>query len=155
MDIKAHHVTASPDNPQLLVQSAGTRQLAAHKAGALKRVKNQMSSDDLHAAVQDFKKAVNMSPKVLTAWLTTKESKAVGFKNAENGESVGHRSGKKIVTLLDKTETTLTSGDIAHTGKVVGDIHRHLAQRPSGDVSETHWRHSLMNWGHDPLKIEA
>lgn len=39
MDIKTHHVAASPDNPQLLVQSAGTGQLAAHKAGALKRVK--------------------------------------------------------------------------------------------------------------------
>jgi hypothetical protein len=35
---------------------------------------------------------------------------------------------------------------------VVGYIHRHLAQRPSGDVSQTPWRHSLMNWGHDPLK---
>ncbi|MER5294490.1 DNA-binding protein, partial [Streptomyces pharetrae] len=25
------------------------------------------------------------------------------------------------------------------------------AQRPSGDVRDTRWRHSLMNWGHDPL----
>jgi hypothetical protein len=35
--------------------------------------------------------------------------------------------------------------------KVVGYINRHLAQRPSGDVTDTRWRHSLMNWGHDPL----
>jgi hypothetical protein len=34
---------------------------------------------------------------------------------------------------------------------VVGYIHRHLAQRPAGDISQTHWRYSLMNWGHDPL----
>ena len=38
-DIKTHHVAASPDNPQFLVQSAGTGQLAAHKPEALNRVK--------------------------------------------------------------------------------------------------------------------
>jgi hypothetical protein len=31
-------------------------------------------------------------------------------------------------------------------------VHRHLAQRPEGDVRETNWRYSLMNWGHDPLR---
>ena len=36
--------------------------------------------------------------------------------------------------------------------KVVGYVHRHLAQRPDGDVTETTWRYSLMNWGHDPTK---
>ena len=38
-DIKTHHVAASPANPQLLVQSAGTGKVAAHKPEALKRVK--------------------------------------------------------------------------------------------------------------------
>lgn len=38
-DIKTHHVAASPDNPQLLVKSAGSGKLAAHKPAALKRVK--------------------------------------------------------------------------------------------------------------------
>jgi hypothetical protein len=36
--------------------------------------------------------------------------------------------------------------------KVVGYVNRHLKQRPGGDVEDTHWRYSLMNWGHDPLK---
>jgi hypothetical protein len=35
--------------------------------------------------------------------------------------------------------------------KVVGYVHRHLAQRPKGDVADTRWRCSLVNWGHDPL----
>ena len=39
IDIKTHHVAASPDNPQLLVQSADTGKVAAHKPAALKRVK--------------------------------------------------------------------------------------------------------------------
>lgn len=38
-DIKTHHVAASPDQPQLLVESAGSGQVAAHKPEALKRVK--------------------------------------------------------------------------------------------------------------------
>ena len=41
MDIKTHHVAASPDNPQLLVQSAGTGKLAAHKPAALKKTKSK------------------------------------------------------------------------------------------------------------------
>ena len=38
--------------------------------------------------------------------------------------------------------------------KVVGYVHRHLAQGPqnNADVQESRWRYSLMNWGHDPLK---
>jgi hypothetical protein len=35
---------------------------------------------------------------------------------------------------------------------VVGYVKRHLAQRPSGDISDSAWRYSLMNWGHDPTK---
>jgi hypothetical protein len=27
-----------------------------------------------------------------------------------------------------------------------------LAQRPQGEISESAWRYSLMNWGHDPCK---
>lgn len=37
-DIKTHHVAASPDNSQLLVESAGSGRVAAHKPGDLKRV---------------------------------------------------------------------------------------------------------------------
>ena len=39
MEIKTHHVAASPDNPQMLVQSAGSGKLAAHKTAALKKAK--------------------------------------------------------------------------------------------------------------------
>ena len=111
-----------------------------------------MHEPDAATSFKAFKEAVNMPAKALTAWLATDESKKVGFKAHEGEESVGHQSGKKIVTLLGKTQTRFTSGDMAHARKVVGYIHRHLAQRPDGDISETHWRYSLMNWGHDPQK---
>ena len=38
-DIKTHHVAASQGDPQWLVKSDGTGQVAAHKPAALKRVK--------------------------------------------------------------------------------------------------------------------
>jgi hypothetical protein len=43
--------------------------------------------------------------------------------------------------------------DYAHMRKVVGYVHRHLAQRPTKErVEDSRWRYSLMNWGHDPCK---
>ena len=39
MAIKTHHVAASLDNPQLLVQSDSSGKMAAHKPVALKRTK--------------------------------------------------------------------------------------------------------------------
>nr|WP_201775475.1 DUF3140 domain-containing protein [Actinoplanes utahensis] len=50
------------------------------------------------------------------------------------------------------TRRTETAGRRAALRQVVGYVHRHLAQRPDGDVTGTRWRHSLMHWGHDPLK---
>ena len=40
-DIKTHHVAASPDNPEFLVQSTASGQLAAHKPAALKPAKGK------------------------------------------------------------------------------------------------------------------
>ena len=115
-------------------------------------VKQAQEPGDTIAA---FKQAVNMTPAQLGHWLDSAESKAVGFKPASAGESVGHRSGKRIVRLLGKHQADLTAGDLAHMRKVVGYVHRHLAQRPEGDISETPWRYSLMNWGHDPARRAA
>ena len=39
--IKTHHVVASPDNPEFLIQSTGSGQLAAHKPAALKPIKGK------------------------------------------------------------------------------------------------------------------
>ncbi|MCP9993915.1 DUF3140 domain-containing protein [Streptomyces albogriseolus] len=91
-----------------------------------------------------------MSPGDLAKWLETGESRSAG-QHKDGGESTGHASGRRIVGLLRARRADLTEDDYAHMRKVVGYIHRHLAQRPSGDVTDTRWRHSLMNWGHDPL----
>jgi hypothetical protein len=100
---------------------------------------------------REFKDVVNMSASELEKWLATDEAQAVGQKR-DGGESVGHDSGRRIVQLLHTKKADLTEADEAHMRKVVGYVHRHLAQRPGGDVTQTRWRYSLMNWGHDPLK---
>ncbi|APY91300.1 DUF3140 domain-containing protein [Streptomyces alfalfae] len=86
----------------------------------------------------------------LEKWLETDESKSVG--QSDGGESVGHASGRRIVRLLHTNKADLTDDDLAHMRKVTGYVHRHLKQRPDGDVTDTRWRYSLMNWGHDPMK---
>lgn len=98
----------------------------------------------------EFEDAVNMTAAELERWLKTDESQSVG--QSDGGESVGHESGRRIVELLRKKEDEVTDDDREHMRKVVGYVHRHLAQRPDGDVEHTRWRYSLMNWGHDPLK---
>lgn len=110
-----------------------------------------MTEED-KTAVEEFEKAVNMTSKQLEKWLAGEESKKVGYKEDGGGESVGHQSGRRIVEILDKKQSDYTAADLKHIHKVVGYVHRHLAQKPDGDVSETNWRYSLMNWGHDPLK---
>jgi uncharacterized protein DUF3140 len=108
-------------------------------------------SDDYETTYQEFKETVNMTAGQLEKWLGTDESKEVGQKSG-NGESTGHASGRKIIDLLHTKKSDLSDSDYAHMRKVVGYAHRHLAQRPKGDVSDSAWRYSLMNWGHDPTK---
>ena len=110
-----------------------------------------MSSDHDDDVHREFADAVNMTPKQLEEWLGTEESQSVGQAKG-GGEAVGHEMGRHIVDLLRKKKGDLGDEDEGRMRKVVGYVHRHLAQRPSGDVRETRWRYSLMNWGHDPLK---
>jgi uncharacterized protein DUF3140 len=99
----------------------------------------------------EFGEAVNMTANQLEKWLDTDESRSVGDTGGSGSESTGHEMGRHIVALRDKKAGDLDDDDYARTRKVVGYVHRHLAQRPTGDVTETKWRYSLMNWGHDPL----
>lgn len=92
-----------------------------------------------------------MTASALEKWLKTDESKEVGQKS-DGDESTGHESGRHIVAILKTAKKDLTNDDRAHMHKVVGYLKRHRAQRPSGNVKDTPWRYSLMNWGHDPTK---
>lgn len=115
-----------------------------------------MADDDHDKTYHDFKEAVNMTPAALEKYLGTEESKEVGWKGEDghgDGESVGHHQGGRIVEILRKRKSELTDEDYADMRKVVGYVHRHMAQGgPKEDKEHSRWRYSLMNWGHDPLK---
>jgi hypothetical protein len=98
----------------------------------------------------DFRELVNMTPADLEKWLESDDSRSAG-QSQDGGESTGHASGRRIVAILRAKKGDLTDDDYRHMRKVVGYVRRHLAQRPSGDVRDSRWRYSLMNWGHDPL----
>ncbi|MER5577513.1 DUF3140 domain-containing protein [Streptomyces massasporeus] len=98
----------------------------------------------------DFRELVNMAPADLEKWLESDDSRSAG-QHQDGGESTGHASGRRIVAILRAKKGDLTDDDYRHMRKVVGYVRRHLAQRPSGDVRDSRWRYSLMNWGHDPL----
>ena len=115
-----------------------------------------MDDDERQKAYEEFNEAVNMTPSELEKFLDTDDSKRVGWKGEDgkgSGESVGHKSGKRIVELRHKKKADLTNDDYAHMKKVVGYVHRHMAQGgPAEDKEHSDWRYSLMNWGHDPMK---
>ena len=112
--------------------------------------------DDHETIYKDFAEAVNMAPAALEKFLDSDDSKRVGWKGEDgngSGESVGHRSGRRIVEIKRTRKADLTDDDYAHMKKVVGYVHRHLAQGgPKNGVAHSDWRYSLTNWGHDPLK---
>ena len=109
------------------------------------------SADEKAKTRSDFKEAVTMSAKQLETWLKTEESRSVGQTPEGESESTGHKEGHRIVAILHKKQAELTDEDYAHMAKVVGYVHRHIKQRPKGDITGTRWRYSLKNWGHDPM----
>ncbi|KAF3468266.1 DUF3140 domain-containing protein [Streptomyces sp. Tu 3180] len=109
-----------------------------------------MDDDERREISDEFRELVNMKPAELEEWLASEQSQSAG-QHKDGGESTGHASGRRIVDILRAKKGDLSDDDYQHMRKVVGYVRRHLAQRPSGDARDTRWRHSLMNWGHDPL----
>jgi hypothetical protein len=114
------------------------------------------TSEDQQNIYADFNDAVNMTPAELEKFLDSDDSKRVGWKGEDGdgkGESVGHKSGKRIVEIKRTKKADLSDDDYAHMKKVTGYVHRHLAQGgPAENKEHSDWRYSLMNWGHDPQK---
>ncbi len=104
------------------------------------------SDDEIERA---FRTLVNLTPRELAAWLDTEESKSVG-QDSGDGESIGRKSGKRVLAILRKK--SVTADDRKHMRRVVNFIRRHFAQAPRRNVSTSRWRYALMNWGHDPVK---
>lgn len=120
---------------------------------------NELNEAQRKAIRSDFKAAVNMPPARLRRWLQAADSKRVGMtkggrkvESSRDGKSVGRQMGERILQIKGKRVAELETDDYQAMRKVIGYVHRHLKQRPDGDVKDSRWRQSLMNWGHDPLK---
>lgn len=111
-----------------------------------------LSPDEEAAIRREFNRLANMTQAELRRWLKTPESHRVGMVRKGEAESVGRQSAKRILAIRNTPAADLTEADYRHMKKVIGYCRRHLAQRPWGEVQDTRWRWSLMNWGHDPLK---
>jgi hypothetical protein len=104
-----------------------------HERAVPQRRQGQLEEPRKHGW-REFRETVNMTAAELENSLGTEESKKVGQKDGKN-ESTGHASGRRIVDLLRSKKSELTDDDYAHMRKVIGYAHRHLAQRPSGDIT--------------------
>ncbi|KAL6363964.1 hypothetical protein LRP88_03395 [Fusarium phalaenopsidis] len=117
--------------------------------------------------IQEFNELVNMSASELEKWLKSDDSNSAGWpKEDENGETVGHDSGRKIVEILKenpkKEVEKYTDEQVEHMRKVVSYCKRHLAQetksnseKSAEEVKKTKSYASLKNWGHDFLKAQG
>ena len=150
--IDQQEIKATKNKPRYLVKNSNTENVTVHRAKSLQLIKeNDQLKPKQQETLQEFQSAINMDASEIKQWLQTDESKSVGQKD-DQGKIKGRKSGKKIIKILNKDKSDYQKKDFKHMKKVVGYIHRHLAQRPSGDIQHTPWRYSLMNWGCDPTK---
>lgn len=121
---------------------------------------NKMGKSD-DQVVEEFNEYVNMSASDLEKWLKTEESESSGWGD-QQGESVGHESGRKITDILKrnpkKDPSKYTDEDKEHMRKVASYCKRHLAQesklkdsKSKEELQQTKAYRSLKNWGHDLL----
>ena len=72
-------------------------------------------ADSNHQEIWDeFRSLVNMTPSELENWLDSDESKAVGQKSEDGGESVGHKSGHTIIEIKHTKKADLSDDQWAH-----------------------------------------
>jgi len=133
---------------------------AAHWQNFARRNPMHLSPDAERLIRDDFNALTNLAPQELRDWLETSQSRKVGMVRRGETESVGRQSARKILAIKARRIEDLSDADYAHMKKVIGYCRRHLAQRPlalrtGGDLTNTRWRWSLMNWGHDPLRDQT
>lgn len=105
------------------------------------------------AAIEDvwpeFHRVVNMSSKELGDWLRTESA-------AEHAEQLpdhaGPPLGRRVLGILGKRKVDLTDEDLRTMRRVVGIVHAQRSDDLEPTAGDEHWRHRLMNIGHNPLK---
>lgn len=100
---------------------------------------------------KEFREYINMGAGELGKWLDTKEAKAVDLEPLES-DIPSRKAGERTIKILRKKPFELTKSNYDHIERAIAFLSKKLAERPEGNIADTLWRYSLMNWGHDPLK---
>ncbi|KAL4914976.1 hypothetical protein BDW62DRAFT_134096 [Aspergillus aurantiobrunneus] len=112
---------------------------------------------DSNTVINEFNGLVNMTANELRDWLKEEQSQSSGWTGEGGSETIGHESGRKIVSILEhnptKDPSSYSDDEIDHMRRVVSYCKRHLAQEETAkqDTGSKSYR-SLKNWGHDALK---
>jgi hypothetical protein len=96
-----------------------------------------------------FHRAVNMTSRELVDWLRTQ---AASEEAEQLPDQAGKRLGQRVAAILAKRRSDLTEDDIYAMTKVVETVRRERGEDPEPTAGDEHWRHKLMDIGHDPLK---
>ena len=107
-------------------------------------------SPETELAWGEFHRMVNMTSEELRTWLLTDASGDEAF-SAQPDLGLPDL-GRRVVELLRKRKTDLTSEDAQTMQQVVDYVEDRLAAEPAEGPADDEWRHSLMTVGHDPLK---
>ena len=112
-------------------------------------------SEERAAVLADWRDVVNMTADEVGRWLRDPRSRRCGMRRAGERETVGRKSGRRIVRMLRARPARWSEADWAWARKVVGYCKRHLAERRpewGDDIEDRKWTWSLRNWGHDPSR---
>ena len=95
----------------------------------------------------EFHEVVNMSSPELRGWLLTEAVDEHGALPESDVDELGEH----VLRILSKRKVDLTRDDLDTMSRVVEIIRTELADPPPAGASDSRWRHSLMDLGHDPL----
>ena len=98
---------------------------------------------------EEFHTVVNMTSRELVEWLRTE---AAGEEAEELPDQSGRSLGQRVAAILGKRRSDLTDDDVAAMTKVVETVRRERREDLEPTAGDDHWRHRLMDIGHDPLK---
>ncbi|WP_256107721.1 DUF3140 domain-containing protein [Streptomyces sp. ODS05-4] len=97
----------------------------------------------------EFHTVVNMTSRELKEWLSTE---AAGETAEEVPDRAGKPTGRRVLDILGKRRTDLTTEDVATMERVVDIVRSQRGASLDPQAGGADWRHGLMDIGHDPLK---
>lgn len=98
---------------------------------------------------EEFHRMVNMTSRELSDWLRVQSA---GTAAEALPDQAGRSLGRRVLGVLGKRRADLTPDDVDAMAKVVAIVREQRRNDLEPVAGDAHWRHRLMDVGHDPLK---